>query len=270
MTEPTGPWRQVNLHFANWPDVEQLAARHLLPALTAAQGAGDLTGWHFLRKAPCWRMRYRPRESAAPIRDELDPILRTLHAAGHLSRTVEVVYEPETHAFGGPAAMDIAHRLFHQDSHAIIDFLSHPRGPRDHRREVSILLLVALMRGARQDWYEQGDIWARTAANRPLDSADPDRLASLRTSLTPLLAADTGPASRLLTAGPLAFAAPWLAAFQHAGQQLHQLHDDGRLARGLRAVLAHHVLFHWNRIGIPHRGQALIARAAQDTVLAES
>lgn len=65
--------------------------------------------------------------------------------------------------------MDVAHHLFHQDSCHILDHLGsdHAAGSGDKRRELSILLYTTLMRRAGQDWYEQGDIWARFAENRP-------------------------------------------------------------------------------------------------------
>lgn len=53
--------------------------------------------------------------------------------------------------------MDVAHHLFHQDSRHILDYLGSERAAAsrsDRRRELSILLCTALMRGAGQDWYE--------------------------------------------------------------------------------------------------------------------
>ena len=41
----------------------------------------------------------------------------------------------------------------------------------------------------------------------------------------------------------------------------------GTLDRGLRDVLAHHVIFHWNRLGLPASTQATLARSAQAAVM---
>ena len=100
---------------------------------------------------------------------------------GHIATWIETIYEPEVHAFGGPEAMRLAHRLFHTDSRCILGCLGDVRattsGQRDRRRELSVLLCSALMRSARQDWYEQGDVWARVAEARPLPVDTPiDRL----------------------------------------------------------------------------------------------
>lgn len=131
------------------------------------------------------------------IRQRLD----TLRDAGRIASWVETIYEPEIYAFGGAAAMDLAHRLFHADSRHI---LAHFRattstGRSDQRRELSILLCSILMRGAAQDWYEQGDIWARVTENRALPPDTPsDRLRGMESDLRQLMTVDAGPASPLV------------------------------------------------------------------------
>ena len=50
-----------------------------------------------------------------------------------------------------------------------------------------------------------------------------------------------------------------VAAFEDAGRQLAFLAADGRLTRGLRSILAHHLIFAFNRAGIPSRVQAAAA-----------
>jgi protein-L-isoaspartate(D-aspartate) O-methyltransferase len=50
-----------------------------------------------------------------------------------------------------------------------------------------------------------------------------------------------------------------VAAFEDAGRRLRQLAADGRLIRGLRAVLAHHTIFAFNRAGVPVVEQAATA-----------
>ena len=64
----------------------------------------------------------------------------------------------------------------------------------------------------------------------------------------------------------LGFAGDWLTAFEQAGQALWSLSEDGKLTRDIRAVCAHHVIFHWNRIGLTTTAQAAPARAAKDAV----
>jgi thiopeptide-type bacteriocin biosynthesis protein len=268
-----GGWYQVHVQFTDWDTAERIAAASIGPQLQQAEPAGALAGWWFVRKAPCWRLRCLPAPAAtlADTRAAVAAILDPLTAAGIVDRWWPTIYEPETRAFGGPTAMEAAHTLFHADSLGVLDYLRRhdPTAPPEHtigRREVSIVLCSALFRGARQDWHEQGDIWHRIAQLRPLPSDAPiDRLAGLSGGLRRLVTVDP---SRLLGLhGPLAYATPWAAAFTTAGRSVGRSAQDGTLQRGIRDVLAHHVIFHWNRLGLPARTHSILAHAARDTVM---
>jgi hypothetical protein len=58
----------------------------------------------------------------------------------------------------------------------------------------------------------------------------------------------------------------WHAVFADAGTDLQRLRETGKLTRGLRDVIALHVIFHWNRIGLPAQTQATLARAAKEAI----
>jgi protein-L-isoaspartate(D-aspartate) O-methyltransferase len=257
-TDPHSPehgWCQVSLWCQDWRAAEQMAVHHLEPQLAQAQHGGLLAGWWFLRKDACWRVRYQPR----PGRDEaaraaVGTVLLELVANDVIVRWAATRYEPEIHAFGGADGIDIAHALFDADSHHILEHLRRFGGR--NRSELGVLLACALMRGAGQDWYEQGDIFAQVAAHRPGKRPPTDT--------------ETDGVGRLLAARStsisIGWAATWPAAFQDAGAALAALAHEGRLTRGLRAVLAHHVLFAWNRAGISAHRQALLASAAAGAV----
>ncbi|MGH3926514.1 MAG: thiopeptide-type bacteriocin biosynthesis protein, partial [Pseudonocardiaceae bacterium] len=266
--QPTGlSWRQVFIQFDDYSAAEHIGVAHIGPDMTSAEAAGLIASWFFIRKAPCWRLRFLPFHD----RTEQDATtfihqqLTTLQEAGRVASWVETIYEPEMHAFGGAAAMDLAHHLFHSDSRHILAYLGNDRattaGCGDRRRELSILLCSILMRGAGQDWYEQGDIWARVVENRSLPPDTPlDRLHTMESDLRQLMTVDASPASPLMQEnGPLTVLSDWAAAFAEAGQALGHLARNGTLSRGARAVLAHHVIFHWNRIGLPHTTQSILA-----------
>src|SRR4051794_16736509 len=53
-------WYQVRIRFTDWDTAEQIGARYLGPALRQTQQQGVLTGWWFIRKYPCWRLRCHP------------------------------------------------------------------------------------------------------------------------------------------------------------------------------------------------------------------
>lgn len=267
-----GNWHELRIGFTDWDNAEHTATAHLLAKLQQASSAGIIASWWFIRKAPCWRLRYQPGPTSTSA--SLNAFSAGLHHDELMVTARHVIYEPELCAFGGPDAIAIAHRLFHADSHNFLSYLDQPApaGPAGRTiglRELSILLCSRLMRGAGQDWYEQGDIWHRVTEHRSLPPGAPrQRLDALAPALQQLMRTDTGPGSSLTDAhGPLAFAAPWAAAFQAAGAALNGAARDGKLSRGLRAVLAHHILFHWNRLGLTARTQSILATAAADVVL---
>ncbi|PZG08641.1 thiopeptide-type bacteriocin biosynthesis protein [Nonomuraea aridisoli] len=181
-----GPWRQINVAFPDWQTAERTAVAHVAPLLTAAEDEQLVNAWFFIRKAPCWRIRYLPRHDTdrahAHLRHRLDDLAR----ARLIDAVTDVVYEPETHAFGGADGMACAHRLFHHDSRHLLAHLADPGRGGAHRRELSILLCTTMLRAAGLDWYEQADVWAQVADHR--DAPPPDRRDVLQASMRRQLA----------------------------------------------------------------------------------
>ncbi|AVH54549.1 MULTISPECIES: thiopeptide-type bacteriocin biosynthesis protein [Streptomyces] len=258
MNPPT--WCQANVTFPDWERAEIVALAQLAPLLRAVEDEGALTAWFLVRKRPCWRVRYLP---TADAQDRIGQGLDALIADGYIKGWTEIIYEPEVHAFGGAEAMTSAHRLFHRDSRSLIDHLQGDAGK--HRRESSLMLCSLLMRSAGLDWYEQGDVWARVCAHRGLppntDQANRDRLHAAVHRLISVNGEDL-----MGVGGPLAHVAGWARAYTDAGRELAHLMDSGQLHRGLRDVLAHHVLFAWNRVGLPHAMQAALTAAAKTVI----
>ncbi|CCB73272.1 MULTISPECIES: thiopeptide-type bacteriocin biosynthesis protein [Streptomycetaceae] len=263
-----GDWWQLYLHFTDWAEAENVAASHLAPLLHQAEADNTVTGWWYIRKHPCWRVRVRIRAQEHSVKARVSAVLDGLTAAGHLDRWWTGIYEPETAAFGNTIGMSLAHALFHADSRAILDL--HHRGETAlGRRELSILLCTTMMRAAALEWYEQGDVWHHVAQERPLPAdVPPDRLQALTADLRQIMAADTAPDGPLLGPdGPVAFAADWADAFRRTGRDLAATARNGSLDRGLRQVLAYHVIFHWNRLGLPARTQSILSWAARAYIL---
>ncbi|WP_066938283.1 methyltransferase, FxLD system [Streptomyces sp. NBRC 110611] len=261
-----GEWPQRVIQFADWSSAETVAVEHLLPLLDSQDGG--LTQWSFLRKYPSWRLRYRP--TGPDDAERLDRALDELVNIGVLDSWTPGLYEPETIVFGGSAAMEAAHVLFHHDSRHVLDHLARqpaqPNTPGLGRRELAILLLSVAMRGAGLDWYEQGDVWAKIAAERT-DGSGPPPPARLKSAVHRLMTVDVSSTSRLVTGGRLAPLADWIATFDRLGQQLADLNHRGHLERGLRAVLAHHGIFHWNRLGLPREDQRALSTLAREVVM---
>lgn len=257
-------WHQVHIQFADWHTAEALVGKLLRPQLLDAEHSGSLDAWWFIRKAPCWRLRLLPGPTATAIDHLFGHLFDGLIQARADVQWKRTIYEPEIAAFGGPETMDTAHELFHADSRAILDYL-HNHTATIGRRELSTILCGALFRGARQDEYEQADIWHRITRMRPLPDDIPDqRLRGLGSRIRGLLT------PRDFSAPPnsqLAFVTPWQETFTHTGRLTAHAAHTGTLQRGLRAVIAHHVIFHWNRIGLPARTQSIIAHAAHTMIM---
>lgn len=258
------PWQQATIAFPDWTAAEQAALAHLAPMLTAAEDDGLITTWFFIRKRPAWRVRYVPADGMAPA--DIGRRLDGLSALGHISGWTSGVYEPELHAFGGPEAMDASHRFFGLDSIGCLACLSRQgETGADHRRELSLVLCTLMFRAACLDWYEQGDVWARVAAHRDQPPGHPpEDVGRLGRPVRRLISVDVE--AQLRPGARLAGISGWADAYRTAGRELGALNADGRLHRGLRDVLAHHVIFAWNRLGFPYLVQAALAAAAAAAV----
>ncbi|MGW2539685.1 methyltransferase, FxLD system [Kitasatospora sp. NPDC001574] len=247
---PDRLWRQYAVEFAD-PHTARTAAQELLAALDQARQDDLLDTWWFIRKPPGLRLRCR---AADPEPDLVPRLLTALGAAW-----TPGVYEPETLAFGGEAAMEAAHTLFHHDSRHLLARTAAGHPPALGQREQTVLLFSAMLRAAGLDWFEQGDAWHRVAALRPRAAHPAGRSDTHERAIRRLMTVDPAGVPDLLPP-------QWTAAFEEAGQRLAALVREGQLERGLRAVLAHHFIFHANRAALSGPDQAALAALAVDTV----
>ncbi|MFB6945376.1 methyltransferase, FxLD system [Streptomyces sp. NPDC060286] len=259
---PPDRWQQHNITFIDRENARRAIVERLGPALIAAEAEGQLTGWWFMNKQP-WPLRYLADEPSPVI----ESLLSDLVGDGVVVSWLPCVYESETAAFGGPDAMDVAHELFHSDSRHLLTYEWSP----EHlgRRETAVLLASAMMRGAGLDWFEQGDVWAKIAALRPVTSPlPPERVAELAPAVRELMTTDAHGLCR--PDGPLHAHGAWVTAFERAGATLADLAGRGALTRGLRAVIAHHVIFHANRAGLVRDDQSALSNIARKVVMGTS
>ncbi|MFI1929237.1 methyltransferase, FxLD system [Streptomyces sp. NPDC020330] len=224
-------WWHASVAF---PTPHKDAARALATALAGQR-------FHFLRKDA--GVRLRTEQPATGLLDQLvaDRVL-TGWTGG--------IYEPETHAFGGPEGMAVAHDVFCADSPAALAQTGTPGA-----RERSVLLLSAMIRAAGLDPFEAGDVYAQWAALRP--PVAPPHGPALDTALSAMRRLMNADAA--LRPDAEAGWAERVVAFEDAGRRLRLLADDGRLIRGIRGVLAHHAIFAFNRAGVPAETQAATA-----------
>lgn len=256
-------WWQADV---NLDPTDRWAVHQLTNRLDAACSDGHVRGWWFLRKHPGWRLRLcMTTPGALPrLHDDLD----TLVARGALQGWRPGVYEPETAAFGGPSGMAIAHDLFCADSTAIAHVGADTDLPMG-RKQISVMLCTELMHAARLEPFEHGDVWDLVCALRPLpEDVTPEQVEPMLGPARTLTGADTSPHGAMFGAdGPLRAHTTWAAAFSWAGGQLAEARQDGTLHRGIRQVVAYHVIFHWNRLGVSAGVQGALARAARAAIL---
>ncbi|WP_019629314.1 methyltransferase, FxLD system [Actinomadura atramentaria] len=218
---------------------------------TALAAALSEHRFHFLRKEGMLRLR-----TDRSARDLLNHLVADEVAADWVGG----VYEPETDAFGGPHGMTVAHDLFCADSPAALAETGSP-----YARERCVLLLSSMHRAAGLDPFEIGDVWARFARHRP--TIDPPDTLTSGTAITAMRRLMNADAAQRDTAEP-----GWrerVAAFADAGSRLARLARHGRLTRGLRAVLAHHIVFAFNRAAVPVAEQAAAAWLARQVAFTD-
>lgn len=255
-------WHQHNVVFADRESAKHAITERLGPALFEAEEAGQATGWWFMNKQP-WPLRYRASEPSPLVERTLSDLVDD----GTVRSWLPGIYEPETVAFGGLDAMEAAHELFHADCYHLLTYRPGP----GHlgRRETAVLLASAMMRAAGLDWFEQGDVWAKYAALRPAAGPiSPEMTDTLAPAMRKLMTASIPALCR--ARGPLDGHTQWVAAFERTGTALADLVANGGLTRGLRAVLAHHILFHANRGGLSPEDQHALSHIAKEVVMGSS
>ncbi|GAA3722382.1 methyltransferase, FxLD system [Nonomuraea antimicrobica] len=226
-----------------WPATVRFPGDAGVTPKAAAALAAALTGrrFHFLRKEGKLRLR-----TDRPAADLLDQLVTDGLAAGW----VDGIYEPETDAFGGPLGMDLAHEVWCADSPAALAETGSP-----HARERCILLISTMNRAAGLDPFEIGDVWAKVGNLRP--AINPPEMSPRAGAIAAMRRLMNADAAKRDTTEP-----GWLervAAFEEAGRCLARFAASGQLRRGLRAVLAHHAIFAFNRAAVPVAEQAAAA-----------
>ncbi|MFI5803347.1 methyltransferase, FxLD system [Streptomyces sp. NPDC051561] len=256
-------WHQHNITFADRETGRHLLSGWLGPALREAEDAGEISTWWFMNKSP-WPLRYQADHPSPHI----ESVLRTLVYDGSVRSWTPTIYEPETAAFGGAQAMDTAHDLFHEDSRHLLTY--EPGPGRLGRAETAVLLLSAMMRAAGLDYFEQGDVWAKVADLRPAKAVTrtPEKVTALTPAVHKLMTTDAH--SLCHPNGPLDGHTAWVTAFERAGTTLARLSSTGALERGLRAVIAHHTIFHANRAALQRDDQHALSNIAREAVMGSS
>ncbi|HWE05575.1 MAG TPA: thiopeptide-type bacteriocin biosynthesis protein, partial [Rhizomicrobium sp.] len=113
-------WVQLNIGLGRGAEGAQASARalfgELMPVMRRLNRRGAVDCFHFVRKAPDLRLRFRAVAPDETLLPRLAKLFQKLCADGVIASVARSVYEPEARVFGGAAAMDAVHDYFDADS----------------------------------------------------------------------------------------------------------------------------------------------------------
>lgn len=259
-------WIQYTITFASKKYDERQFAESMNYILRTEEQPLLLQEFWFLRKLGCWRIRFKPdRIGFGEAHYVLHEKFSKLIIDGLLESAVRGIYEPEIHAFGGAGGMKIVHSLYSQNCKNLIEVFNNSSYPIG-RKELSLILYSALFSGARLEWYEQGDVWALVANERPCPSnGDSTKITSVASDVTAIMRASSNMSNLALKIPDSSPAlVPWIKFFHATGRDLRHLSDHELMTRGLRRVLSYIVIFNWNMMGLDILDQSILACAAKE------
>jgi thiopeptide-type bacteriocin biosynthesis protein len=135
---PGSEWLYAKL-YAGPVTLDQLLRDVIQPIVASASGTGVVDRWFFVRFGdPEWHLRVRFHGQPARLHHELLPTLQAAAAPliddGRLWRIQLDTYEREVERYGGAEGIELAERLFHADSEAVLALT--PRLAEDARGDV--------------------------------------------------------------------------------------------------------------------------------------
>lgn len=257
LLDPSGCGRQLNVGLVpidgqGLPSARRAFAE-LMPELADRVARGELHHAWFMRKPPGIRLRFGGSAAADTEAWGLE-VLDRLRAQGVVSHAFSSIYEPESFALGGPAAVPALHRWFTADS---LGWWQWDRTLAEGSTAVGVAVLTLAivndlcLRATGDARSEVWDVWR---------NLDPELGEEAPEAIPPLRLDDLG-------AFPIegSLVDRYRDANQRLALELGQLWRKGRLALGMRALLMTAVMFHWNRFGLPldtrHRLCAAMDRA---------
>jgi thiopeptide-type bacteriocin biosynthesis protein len=268
---PGSEWLYAKL-YAGPATLDQLLRDLIRPIVEVASRTGAVDRWFFVRYGdPDWHLRVRFHGRPALLQDELLPALQAAAAPliddGRLWRFQLDTYEREVERYGGAEGADLAERLFHADSEAVLALAG--RLPEDARGDVRWRLVLlgmdrlladlgfdpdtrrAVIRRARDAFT--AELRADASFHHQLGTKFRPERAGLVALLDPTAEADTGLAfAREVLRRRSERVAPMMA-------QLKSCARAGRLTVPLPDLAVSYLHMHANRLlRSAHRAQELV------------
>ncbi|MGR6967851.1 lantibiotic dehydratase [Geodermatophilus sp. URMC 61] len=124
---PGSEWLYAKL-YAGAATADQVLTRVVGPVVESAVAAGDADRWFFIRYSdPDWHLRIRvhgePGRLAAEVRPRLEAAAAASLDTGQVWRVQFDTYEREVERYGGDLGIELAERVFHADSDAVLAIL---------------------------------------------------------------------------------------------------------------------------------------------------
>jgi thiopeptide-type bacteriocin biosynthesis protein len=121
---PGSEWLYVKL-YTGPATVDRILRAVVQPVVESVLGSGAADRWFFIRYGdPDWHLRLRFHGQPDRLHDEVMPALQAAAAPllddGRLWRVQFDTYEREVERYGGPDGIELAERLFHADSTAVL------------------------------------------------------------------------------------------------------------------------------------------------------
>jgi thiopeptide-type bacteriocin biosynthesis protein len=241
-------WVQVNVALSRRDTTAVESARRLFarvrPILTTNRRRLGLQLFHFTRKPPDVRLRFLCRRPA----DLLAAFETIVGKSSGVDAAYVSVYEAEARLFGGDEAMAAVHRYFEKDSLNAVQWILLGAAERGDPATLCLHVVDDLFARGVEGGTEAWDAWHNVLELTSSGRAGQRALPQLnRGSMT-------SEATQLLR------------VYRRANAELvatcRALQQEGRLAAGMRALLAHVAMFHLNRYGLDGERQQAIARAA--------
>jgi thiopeptide-type bacteriocin biosynthesis protein len=258
---PGSQWLFVKI-YAGPSEVDRLLSAVVAPLVSDAFSAGLADRWFFLRYSdPEYHLRLRfrgePRVLHGDLLVRLHQALEPWLHAGTVNRVQLDTYQPEIERYGGPLGLDLAERIFHADSDAVLGVLALLEGDAgaESRWQLALRSLEAMLDDFGLAWAEKRAFVARRrreyGAEFGADQAGmkmwlSDRFRHYRRTLDALWDRRRDSTSAV---------APGLEIWSSRSQRLRPIahalrdaHEQGTLAAPLLDVIDSHVHMHVNRL----------------------
>jgi thiopeptide-type bacteriocin biosynthesis protein len=258
----TPVWMQLNIGLGRGAEGAHASARilfdELIPVMRRLNRRGVLDRFHFVRKPPDLRLRFRAFAPDDTLLPRLAKLFHDFSERGVVTSVVRSVYEPEARVFGGAAAMDAVHDYFDADSRGWILWSGiSAAGRRIAAEQMCAAAIDDLFHSVLGCPSEVWDAWNNL---RHLTRGAKGAAAKLPAAVQ--LCPDE--AASVIAADPNV----WVVLKHYAranrafARSIHEVRDRGLLEVGMRSLLATMAMFHCNRFGLDGARQFAIAEQA--------